>query len=100
MWFITVFEKCEFDDLGWPDYGSETTWGYYADQNKAVQALHGNWTDMWETCYNYAVLEKIGEGLIPDVEYIQLFKFDRERNGYFEIEAPKGHDRFGPFAIK
>lgn len=99
MWFITVFEKCEFDDLGWPDYGCKTIWGYYSDYETAIRALHGNWTDMWEFCYDYAVLEKIGEGLAQYAECTQWFKYDREREGYFEIEAPKGHDRWGNFSI-
>lgn len=49
MWFITVFEKREINHLGWPEYGCRRTWGYYHDHNTALQALHENWTDMWET---------------------------------------------------
>ena len=46
MWFITVFEKREMNHLGWPEYGCCRTWGYY---HTALQALHENWIDMWET---------------------------------------------------
>ena len=100
MWFITVFTRCEFDDKGhWPVYGAMRTWGYYSEHETALQALHENWTDMWETCYHYAVLEYLEEGIAPYSENTQWFKYDRERDGYFEIETPKGHNCWGNFAL-
>ena len=90
MWFITVFEKIAPNAMGWPEFGSSCTWGFFAERETAVQALHENWTDMWECCYDYAVIEKFDEGIshyVPDSS--QWFKFDRERGGYFEINAPE-----------
>ena len=63
MWFITVLEKQEKHPLGYINHGCLRTWGYYHDHDRALQALHENWTDMWEGCYHYAVLEEIGEGI-------------------------------------
>lgn len=99
MWFITVFEKFEINEYGFPDHGCMRTWGYYSDHETALQALHENWTDMWECCYAYAVLEKIGGGIAPSAEYTQYFKYDRERDGYFEMRAPEHYDHFGNFAL-
>ena len=99
MWFITVFETREINELGFTDYGCQRCWGYYRDRETAVQALHENRTDMWETIYDYAVLEKIPEGLIPDPEEVQWFKFDRKRNGYFEIPMPEGEHDYSSFTI-
>lgn len=99
MWFITVFEKREINHLGWPEYGCCRTWGYYHDHNTALQALHENWTDMWETIYDYAVLEEIGEGLCPTPESVQWFKYDHERDGYFEIEMPDGENGYTSFVL-
>lgn len=90
MWFITVFETYEIGELGLPEYGCQRCWGYFHDYETAVKALHGNWTDMWETIYDYAVLEKIPEGIIPDVEEMHWFKYDMKHNGYFEIPIPEG----------
>ena len=100
MWFITVFEKVEITELGWPDFGCQRTWGFYSDRETAVDALHENWTDMWETCYHYAVIEKYEEG-ISGYEFgsRQWFKFDEEREGYFEMEEPKGVKHMGSFAL-
>ena len=99
MWFITVFEKWEKDDRGWYEHGWWRTWGYYSDHDRALAALHENRTDMHEYCYFYAVLEKLGEGLMPRLESVQWFKFDVERNGYFEIEMPEGADTREAFAL-
>ena len=65
-----------------------------------VQALHENWTDMWETCYDYAVIEMYKEG-ISHYEHRsrQWFKFDQERKGYFEIEEPECVKHVGSFAL-
>lgn len=99
MWFITVFQKCESDDLGWADLGAQRTWGYYSERETAVQALHKNWTDMREYLYNYAIIEYIEEGLAPCAINRQWFKWDVERKGYFEIEEPEGVKNLCNFAI-
>ncbi len=99
MWFITVFEKCEINEYGFPDYGSMRTWGYYSNHETALKALHENWTDMWETFYDYAVLEKIGEGISPCCEHVQWFKFIRDANGYYEMKMPHMYDHWGNFAL-
>lgn len=100
MWFITVFERVELNDKGWADFGCQRTWGFYAERERAVQALHENWTDMWETCYDYAVIEKYDEGISHyDFDNRQWFKFDEEHNGYFEIDEPYGLKHIGSFAL-
>ena len=100
MWFITVFNKIELNSLGWTDFGDSRTWGFYSERETAVQALHENWTDMWETCYHYAVIEFFEEG-ISHYEFgsRQWFKFDEELNGYFEIEEPQGVKHLCSFAL-
>lgn len=100
MWFITVFNKIECDEHGWLDCGGQRTWGYYAERNTAVQALHENWTDMWEYCYNYAVIEQYEEGISGYViGSRQWFKWDDERAGYFEIDEPKEVKHYCSFAL-
>ena len=99
MWFITVFEKIEPNERMWVEFGDQRTWGYYAEREKAVQALHGNWTDMWETCYDYAVIEFFEEGVCMQAEDRQFFKWDDEHKGYFEIEEPLCVKHLTNFAI-
>lgn len=99
MWFITVFENIEPDERFLAKFGLQRTWGYYKDHNTAVQALYENWTDMWEFCYDYALLEQFDEGICPYCEERQWFKYDRERNGYFEIDEPECVKRICNFAL-
>lgn len=100
MWFITVLEKIEHVENSFPQFGATRTWGFYAERETAVQALHENWTDMWERCYDYAVIEKFEEGISHHVfGSNQWFEFDREREGYFEIDAPECVKHLGSFAL-
>ena len=99
MWFITVFERLEPDERYIMEHGDKRTWGYYEDKETATRALHENWTDMWETIYGYALLEKFGPGICPQHQERQWFKYDRERDGYFEIEEPEFVKRVVNFAL-
>lgn len=100
MWFITVFEKVVPTNNGWPEFGAQRTWGFYAEREIAVKALHENWTDMHEYCYDYAVLEKFDAGISHYVfGSSQWFKFDDESEGYFEVEEPECVKHFCGFAL-
>ena len=100
MWFITVFEKIEQDDVTkLIDFGYQRTWGYYSEKECAVKALHENWTDMMETSYNYAVIEEYEEGISNYLFNRQWFKWDDELGGYFEIEEPECVKCYGCYAI-
>ena len=98
-YFMTVFEKLDIDEYGYPDTGSSRCWGFYSEKDTALQALHENWTDMEETVYEYAVIEVYHEGISHYTFCRQFFKFDRERNGYFEIDEPEGYEYFCSFSI-
>lgn len=100
-WFITVFTNCEEDDLGWLKIGSSRTWGFYSNKKDALKTLHENRTDMWETIYDYAVLEPYYEGISGYCfkESRQFFEYDVEKDGYFEIEEPEEVKHYASFAI-
>ena len=97
--FITVFDRFAIDDKGWPDYGYKRCWGFYKDKETALQALHENWTDMWEYSYDYALIEGYKEGISEMTGYRQFFKFDENKGGYFEIDEPEGYGPFAGFAF-
>lgn len=92
IYVITVMTKSARDGHGYCTHGNTRIWGFWYDKEIALQALHENWTDMWEYTYNYAVLEEYQEGTIARFVSAQWFKFDRERDGYFEIEKPEWED--------
>ena len=99
MYFITVFDKVEPDERFFAEFGCQRTWGYHPEYEWAVNALHENVTDMYEGCYEYAVIEKIGCGICAISEKRQWFKWDKEKRGYFEIEEPECVKRISNFAI-
>ena len=99
MWFITVFEKIDPSEEYLALFGDQRTWGYYKEREMAVQALHENWTDMQETLYSYALIEKIEEGISATANERQWFKWDVARQGFFEIEEPECVEHIVNFAI-
>jgi len=73
---------------GFPDYGTSSVVGFYTSFSDAHEALMNNRTDLWETCYDYACIEKVEEGLANPGELVGWYKFDREKGGYFPIKTP------------
>lgn len=98
-YFITVMEKLETSELGYPKTGARRCWGFYTDKEKAFQCVHENWTDLWETCYNYALIEEYEEGIAGYTFFRQFFKYDEEKDGYIEIGEPAGYKHFSSFAL-
>ena len=87
-WFITVFENLKTSKDGAIIYDSRC-WGFFSDRNEAVEVLHRNTADLWETIYDYAVLEEFHEGIGGWTKNRQFFKYNEEKDGYFEIPEPK-----------
>ena len=88
MFFITCFEQCQKNELGWFDGGNERTFGFFDNLETCKQALRENWCDMNETIYNFAVIEYIPQGIHPKAREIAWFHWDKERDGFFECEKP------------
>lgn len=99
MYFITCFERYGKTKLGWPDIGSNRTFGYYPNKEMAIEDLHTNNTDLHEYLYNYAVIEKIPMGLYPVAEETIYFKLDEEKQGFYEIDGNDMKDCFGNYAF-
>lgn len=98
-YFITVFERLEIDDLGYPDTGCSRCWGFYADKDTAFKAVHENWSDMEETCYEFAVIEEYLEGISYYTGFRQFFRYNKDTDGYVEIDVPVGYEHFCAFSI-
>ena len=98
-WFITVLSKLEEDSRGWCVTGSTRCWGFYSNKEDALNALHKNITDLWEYCYDYAVLEEYHEGISNHTLNRQFFKYDMDKDGYVEIEEPECVSHICGFAL-
>ena len=88
-WFITVMRKLEKNSKGFLETGCTRCWGFYSNKEDALNTLHENRTDLWETIYDYAVLEEYHEGISNSTMKRQFFKYNMEKDGYFEIEEPE-----------
>ena len=62
--------------------------GYFTDLKEAIQSVIDNVADVFEHCYNYAVIEWYEEGLYPRPELTKWFKYDAKSDKAFEIEPP------------
>ena len=89
IYTITCFQKVEMDDKGWLRTGASRTFGYFAEKDDAVEAMHHNTLDMWEYLYDYAVIEAMREGVHCECEEEIWFQYDRKRGGFFEIPKPE-----------
>lgn len=88
IYTILTCEKLEEEVSGFPDYGASSVVGFYTSFLDAHEALTNNRTDLHETCYDYACIEKVEEGLARPGELVGWYKFDRGKGGYFPIETP------------
>ena len=92
-YFITVFAK--YDDKG-PH--NMRCWGFYKELPDAVEAIMWNYTDMWETVYDYAIIEEYHLGISGYNFERWFFKYNGE-DGYDRIEEPEELKHYCSFAL-
>jgi hypothetical protein len=84
MYFIGVM----FIDEKNPKAPSVRCVGYFKEKEEAVYTVENNVCDIFEYTYNYAVIERIEEGLYQvDIEPT-FFKYNFEKEAYEECEKP------------
>lgn len=83
MYFVSTREEDDCKKL----YGG--AWGYYWNREDAVDAVHRNVTDMHETIYPYAIIERLEPGLFPVPKEREWFGWVEEKDGFYEIETPE-----------
>lgn len=89
IYVITTFTKVSKDEHGFPCYGDVRPVAWYSDHDDAVRMVQLNNCDIWETIYDYAVVESLPEGMYPttvrgyESEY---FKYNQETEQYEPID--------------
>lgn len=67
--------------------------GYYETYERACEAVCENRCDIYEGCYNYAIIESVPSGIYPDVvttHWFHVVKGESEEEiTYTEVEKPK-----------
>lgn len=82
MYFITTLEakKGEIKDT--------RCVGYFKTFKQAENAVINNKCDIWETCYNYAVIENIPEGLYQYDFHPTWYKYHEIIGKYIKCKQP------------
>jgi hypothetical protein len=84
MYFITAIYR--ETTLG--EYRESRCFGYYELALDAIRAVVGNRGDIQESLYNYAVIEKLGEGIHPSPDKEVWFEWDEDDNSWSPTDKP------------
>lgn len=76
--------------LGFPDYDSMQSVGFYYSLKKAIDAVENNALDIHETIYDAAFIVTKYEGLysLCGIEERMFFRWDEENHKYYQTEEP------------
>lgn len=89
IFVVTVFEKCEADD-GWgANIGCTRSPCFRYSFEEAEEVVKLNMCDIWEFCYDYAVIHEIGAELYPYPQMKKFYKYNQNIGGYEPIEEPE-----------
>ena len=95
MYFITCFSNFESEYME-----NHRTFGYFSDTDTCREALNENWADMCEArYYTYAVIEEISEGIHSHAKQSAWFRWDEEKEGFYETEKPEWSNGWYGFAL-
>ena len=88
IYMVTTFTKMEKDDLGLPDLGSSNFIGWFSIERRASEFVINNECDIWETIYDYALIEEWREGYAGFALSAYWYKYNREIDKYEPILPP------------
>lgn len=89
IFIITTFEKCEPNDKLGVDIGDHRSPCFRYTFEDAEEVVKNNICDIWETCYDYAVIEEIDCRLYSCSHIQKFYKYNRDIDGYEPIEKPE-----------
>ena len=89
----TYVQKDELGNIiekpsGFPDFGDSRVVGFYHEKEHALETVMNNGGDIWETCYDYAIVEEVEPGLYTCSITRWVFKHNKETGFYDPIDEP------------
>lgn len=101
IYLITTFTKLEpnAENKFFPNFGSTRAVAFYYSFFDAYTTVKYNNCDMWETCYDYAVIEELLPGMYPLGESRWFFKYNRTIDSYEPIGEPDFMKHYTNFTI-
>ena len=89
IYIIMVMKKIDIDvSTGHSDFGCTDIVGFYTNFKQADSRVKENACDINETCYDYAIIEEVKEGLYQYPRKRWLYKYNKDNNEYEKIEEP------------
>ena len=88
IYIITVYERMEKEEGKIPKLLYLTNIGWYDDFDEAEEAVKTNKCDIWETCYNYAIISEVSRGLYGSYGNEHFYKYNMEEERFEEMERP------------
>ena len=86
LYFVSVFSGYSINALKTYHFHDATCVGFFETLKRAERVVENNCCDIWETCYDYAVIEKIEYGLYPIPEVVAFYKYDMNSSKYVKTE--------------
>lgn len=105
IYTVTTLSKIEMTDLGIADTGSTRTPCFYHTLKDAKFTVENNACDIWEYCYQYAVIEEVDVGCYPYCGKRWFYKWEKDKNEkyyggrYVSIDTPEELKNVVNFAI-
>lgn len=90
IYVVTTFSKISISENGFPDYGDIRSIGWFSDYTDAFDVVINNVNDIYENCYEYAVIERLPSGTYPPIDddySCCYFKYDQESDMYNIIDS-------------
>lgn len=91
IFVVTVFEMCNEEDNNNKEcnsinIGCTRSPCFKHTFEEAEEVVLNNIGDIWETCYDYAVIEEIDSKLYPRYITRKFYKYNQNTRGYEAIE--------------
>lgn len=107
IYTVTTISKIEMTDLGIADTGATRTPCFYHTLKDAKYTVENNVGDIWEYCYQYAVIEEVDIGLYPYCGKRWFYKWEIDeppscrpyKGRYVPIDIPEELKNVVNFAI-
>lgn len=107
IYTVTTLSKIEMTDLGIADTGATRTPCFYHTLKDAKYTVENNVCDIWEYCYQYAVIEEVDIGCYPYCGKRWFYKWELDespsckpyKGRYVPIDTPEELKNVVNFAI-
>lgn len=100
IYTIMMATELKLDEQShFPNFGHTRVVGWYESLERAEQAVVSNEGDIWETCYTYAIIEEIEEGLYNTSMNRRIYKYNVDEDKYEPIDEPEWLSHYFGFGI-